>query len=100
MEVLRTVCNPIWTRQTTPCTFKAWVITVNAHALVEPALTIVGEEIDRVVVHHATKKHTATTSVYMMTLCTIGRTSSGWILNCLITCSPLAASVTASSESH
>ena len=100
MEVLRTVCNPVWTRQSTPCAIKAGVVTVNAHALVKLAPTIIIEEIDGVAVHHATKKHTATTTVYTMTICTIGRTSSGWILNCLITCSPLAASVTASSESH
>ena len=77
MEVLRTVCNPVWTRQTTPCAFKAWVITVNAHALVEPALTIVGEKIDRVAVHTTTRKHIATTIAYVMMMCTIGRTSSG-----------------------
>jgi hypothetical protein len=77
MEVLRTACNPVWTGQTAPCAIKAGVITVNAHAFVQPALTIVVEEIDGVAVHHATKKHTATTTVYMMTICTIGRTSSG-----------------------
>jgi hypothetical protein len=56
---------------------KAWVITVNAHALVEPALTVVIQEIDGVVVHITTKKQIATTIAYMMTMCTIGRTSSG-----------------------
>ena len=77
MKVLRTACNPVWTGQTAPCAFKAGVITVNAHAFVQPALTIVVEKINGVTVHHATKKHTATTIVYMMTICTIGRTSSG-----------------------